>query len=315
MDALYIDGQNIGYAAQRSPTLTAGGEETQAIYYTLRCLKTLRDKYPNTPLFMLWDDRAQWRYDIHPGYKEKRKEDPEGQKMRESFNRQRKTLNKLLLLLGITQVKLLGYEADDIAGLFVKHAMARGQHVGVVSSDKDWLQLVSTRCTWIDVINDRQVDHRNFVEFTGANNAHQYLQAKAIQGDTSDCIDGIPGLGEKACLALFNNFKDVHALYAHWEEHGPYKGKANCPEGMSRYSKKLNEFCDPEGPLRERFDRNVRLMDLLNVPRPARDALVKVPGYYDLNKFADECARLAFASITGRIQEWSVFEPAERQAA
>lgn len=305
-DLVLIDGQNIGYAAQQCSPLSAGGQPTQAIFYSLRTLKVIREEFPNAELIWLWDDRAQWRYDIFPEYKSKRKTDPKMDKMREDFKLQEKDLKRMIHFLGIKQMRVVGYEADDMAGLLSTRAVARGREVALITSDKDWLQLVNGRCTWVDLINERRVNRAMFQEFTGCQSAEQFLECKALEGDKSDCIDGVPGVGSKAAQLIMEHYGSVGGLFANFDEHGEFD-KDRLPGGLSRFKKKLNDFCD-DSALRELFQRNLKLMNLRDVPRPTADAVKQVPGNYDLAKFKAGCERLSFQSIINMLHDWSVFE-------
>lgn len=299
---LLVDGNNIGYAAQNSPALTYEGQPIHALFHSLKMLKTALRAYSSEKpkMIVLWDGRAQWRFDLYPEYKSNRGKDSKGKEMKEQFKLQQPKILKALKMLGVDQIVGKGYEADDVAGFLSKAYSSQGNKVVLISGDKDWIQLVNGVTTWYDPVRERFVRRSNFEEFTGVQTVEQFVQTKAIEGDSSDMIAGVPGLGEKACIGIMQNFGSVENLFAAYEANGGDFEKGQLPDSLSRPRNKINDFCR-EG--REVFYRNMKLMDLRNVP-VERDQLKVVKGQQDFIEFRQFCLEHAFHSIIREMVAW-----------
>ena len=86
---ILVDGNSVGHAAHRGTKLRAGDLETQAIYGTLHTIRNLKRRKPNWTPMVLWDGRAEWRFDLHPLYKSNRENDDKKRAERESYKQQR----------------------------------------------------------------------------------------------------------------------------------------------------------------------------------------------------------------------------------
>jgi 5'-3' exonuclease len=133
----------------------------------------------------------------------------------------------------------------------------------------------------------------NFQEVTGYRTPLAFLEGKALQGDDSDVIPGIPKMGEKTAAeflatwgSVFNFFKAVDS--------GEYTPKKRTSEKAK--SLHPEEFlASPQG--RRIFLRNLKIMQLLNVARPQEGEMVVKPGAVNKQAFAELCEELAFSSI------------------
>lgn len=300
-----IDGNAIGYAAQSATTLTVDGMETQAIYNSLKTLKHLKTtfrQYPQT--LWLWDGKADFRYDLYPDYKGNRADTAEKREMKAKYSAQKPYLEEMLTCLGITQVVSARFEADDLAGYFVRKAEARRQNTQLITGDGDWMQLISPTTCWHDPRRNpgKFCDQDTFEEITGYADTEQFLQAKALHGDTSDNIGGVGGLGEKAAAAIMSNYGSVKSLLEAYKREGEFT-KDNLPAELSRYRKKLNDFCSNNIGI---FTRNYRLMNLRS---PERDSLIKdtlqiTRGNKDMTRFEQLCKEFRFLSILRELNTW-----------
>ncbi len=295
---ILIDANSVGYAAQHATKLTTGDQPTQAIYNVLTNLRALKSKYRNGQFLYLWDRKAQFRYDLHPDYKGKRDQSEEQLKSREEYHAQQPFIQRMLSSLGIPQLHHEGREADDIGyRLSIKYANA-GHKVVLVSSDKDWLQMVAAHenISWYDPRLDRDCFHDTFAEFTGFQSVQAFVDAKCILGDKSDCINGIPGLGEKACELIFARWDSVKAMLDEYKRLGSFS-KDNIGAEFSRYINKLNAFCcNPD--LIKLYVRNRKLMDLSKAPECSN--LVIDKGKKSSDDFFALCEELAFHSILAK---------------
>ena len=115
---LLVDGSNIMHASHNSMPLTCGDMQVQAIFGTLRSLKSLLDTTPGQKeIIVLWDGRAEFRLDLYPAYKGNRAPlDAKGIAHKEAFKRQAPFLHDALSMLGVRQMRSPLLEADDLQG-------------------------------------------------------------------------------------------------------------------------------------------------------------------------------------------------------
>lgn len=300
---ILIDANSVGYAGQHAADLKTGDQPTQAIYNSVMALRHQRMVSPDSRIFYLWDSKAQFRFDLLPEYKGKRSDTPEKMKAKEEYHSQQPFIKKMVQHLGIDQIEIPGFEADDVAYQLTKRFVSKGYNVKLVSSDKDWLQmLLSDKISWYDPRLDRSCNLNFFEDFTGFKTVDQFVAAKCIQGDTSDNIAGIPGLGEKACALIFNRWETVQDMV---REHRATEGgftKAILGPEFSRHIKKINEFCTNENGAMAAYVRNQKLINLAKAPDIP--AIQIANGKSDQEAFFDLCAELAFVSITSKPMPW-----------
>ncbi|EGR3221679.1 hypothetical protein N7I40_004049 [Vibrio parahaemolyticus] len=304
MPNLYlIDANSVGYAGQHAADLNAGGQPTQAIYNVLMNIRGLLGRAKNAQFMYLWDRKAEFRYSLYPDYKGKRDNTPEKVKAKEEYHSQQPFIEKMLTYLGIPQVFHEGLEADDIAYHLSLHYAEKGYNVILVTSDKDWLQMVAKHenISWYDPRLDRSCTHKLFSNFTGFESAEAFVDSKCILGDTSDNIDGIPGLGAKACQNIFMKWPTVKDMIAEHKALGGFT-KENIGSEFGRYIKKMNAFCtDPE--LVKIYTRNRKLMDLSLAPKPKQIQIMKKTK--NEAAFFELCEELAFHSVLGKREVFS----------
>lgn len=292
---LLVDGNSIAHANNNASVLTVGDFEVQAIFGFLKSMRHLLQKTPGEKeLIVLWDGKAQWRIDLYPAYKGNRDPlDTEGEEKRRKFRRQTPFIEKALAMLGVKQVRSPLLEADDLAGYFARSLTQSGTKVTLVSGDKDWLSLVDENVSWFDPIRDRRVDAMNFLEFTGYFTTDAFVQGKALQGDNSDNIGGIPKLGEKTAPLMLAQWKDMREFFRQVDA-GTYTPKKRA--SATAASKHPEEFlASPEG--RAIFERNIKLMDLRLSRKPAPGEVIVTKGLKNEDGFLLLCEKLAFMSI------------------
>ncbi len=279
---LIIDGNSLGHAAHNATKLTVGEMQTQAIFGMVKSVKLLAENYPGWNMVVLWDGKAHWRLDLHSEYKGNRKAKDEKQEAhKQAYKDQSPFVRKALQLLGIRQMLVTSLEADDMAGVLTRRATG---NVVLVSGDRDWLQLVRPNVVWFDPIRNYKVGMGNFTEFTGYFSPREFLEGKALMGDTSDNIPGVGGIGEKGAPEFMAQFKSVENFLKQVDD-GSFVPKKKAHQNLA----------SPEG--RAAFDRNLRLMNLLDAPNPNKeDMQVTQPAYSEAN-FRVLCEKLAFMSI------------------
>lgn len=291
-----VDGNSVGYTEHHGTRLNSGDLQTQSIFGFCHKARHLRIGYPGCDLLVLWDGRADWRFELHPPYKSNREDDPKKIEIKREYQKARPYISKALDCLGIKQVTVGTHEADDMAGYLTRKLTEASpdNRVVLLTTDHDWYQMVRPN---VVVRNPKDpafiLKHSNFTDITGYRTPIAFLEGKALQGDVSDVIPGIPQLGEKtACEFLaewgsvFNFFKAVDS--------GAYTPKTRA----SKTAKSLHPeqfLASPEG--RRIFFRNLKLMQLLNVQKPNPHDVRVVKGALDVEKFSVLCEELAFMSI------------------
>jgi 5'-3' exonuclease len=292
---LLIDGNSIMHANHNATPLSVGGMQVQAIFGVLRSLRALMQETPGQKeLLCLWDGKAQFRMELFPEYKGNRAPmDAAQQASKDAFKRQGPFLEKALSMLNVRQMRSPLLEADDLAGHLIPRLVAAGYQITMVSGDRDWLQMVGPGVSWYDPIRNRRVDELNFLEFTGYFTTRAFLHGKALQGDGSDNIDGIAGLGEKGAALFLAQWKDVNEFFAAVDA-GTHTPKARASKtATSLHPEQI--LASPEG--RAVFERNVKLMDWSLSRKPAPGEIISTPASADVAGFELLCQRLAFRSI------------------
>lgn len=291
---LLVDGNSIAHANHNATPLTVGDFQVQAIFGFLRSMNALRQKYPKAEIIVLWDGKAQWRIDLYPEYKGNRAPlDAKQEAHKQALKKQTPFIEKALSLLGIKQYRSPLLEADDLAGYFSRALSAQGHQVTLVSGDRDWITCVDQNVTWFDPIRDRKVDMDNLLEFTGYFTTDAYVQGKALMGDNSDNVEGIPKMGEKTAAQFLAEHRDVREWLAKVDAGEIAPKKRASKNATSLHPEEF--LASPQG--REIFERNMKLMDLRQSRRPEKGEVIIDAGKANPAAFLHLCERLAFASI------------------
>ena len=289
-----VDGNSIAHANHNGMTLTVGETQVQAIFGVLKTLRaTLRDD-PGSEIIVLWDGRAQFRVNLFAEYKGNRAEmDDKQLAHKQAFRAQMPILEKALSLLGVRQFRSPLLEADDLAGIVIPQLLAVGYRVTMLSGDRDWLQQVGAFCMWKDPIKNRSVGTANFLEFTGYFTTDAFVQGKALQGDSSDNINGIAGMGEKTAALFLAKWKDVREFFKAVDSGSYAPAKRASKKSTSLHPEQI--LASPEG--RALFERNMKLMDWKLSRRPEAGEIIKAPTCANAAGFERLCQALAFQSI------------------
>ncbi|MBQ8122189.1 MAG: DNA polymerase I [Ruminococcus sp.] len=152
-------------------------------------------------------------------------------------------IKELLTLMGVRVVECEGYEADDILGTLSKLCSDRGDRCFVLTGDRDSLQLIDENVTVLLATNKETIHYtpERFREDYGFDPI-RLIDLKALMGDSSDNIPGVPGIGEKTASALVKEFGTLEELYAKYEDAALTKGvkaKLAAGEGSAKESKWL----------------------------------------------------------------------------
>ena len=192
---------------------TPDGKYTNAVYGFLAILfKVLEDIEPEY-LMVTFDLKAPTaRHKLYDGYKATRKGMPN------ELAEQMPILKDILKSMNIKVIEKEGYEADDVLGTMAKRAEKDGFDVTIVSGDRDTFQLTSNR---VKVRIPHTKKGKTETETFGREEVlkkygvtpKQLIEVKGLQGDTSDNIPGVPGIGEKTALELVKKYKTIDGIY------------------------------------------------------------------------------------------------------
>lgn len=215
-----IDGNSIlNRAYYGIPPLTnKEGLHTNAVYGFLNIMfKILAEENP-THLAVAFDLHAPtFRHKMYDAYKGTRKAaDPE-------FIEQIPIIKEMLSAMNIPIYTLEGYEADDILGTIGKTAEKEGYKVSIISGDRDLLQLATDNIQiripkTIKGVTTIEDYHASTVKEVIGVTPIEYIDVKALQGDSSDNIPGVSGIGPKGAVELIQTYHDLDTLYEHIED-------------------------------------------------------------------------------------------------
>ena len=229
---LLIDGHSIvNRAFYGVPPLTnSDGLHTNAIYGFLNIFFNTFAKVKPDYIIVAFDVRSKtFRHEMYEAYKGNRKGMPE------ELHEQVPVLMEVLNSMHIKTATLEGYEADDVIGTYAKIAEAVGIEVVILSGDRDLLQLASDTTL---VAIPKTKSGGTEIEYYYAKDVlekyqvtpEEFIQLKALMGDSSDNIPGIPGIGEKTATNLIVQFHSLENAYAHVDEVKPNKARENLKE-------------------------------------------------------------------------------------
>ncbi len=215
-----IDGHSIlNRAFYGVPDLTnAAGLHTNAIYGFLNILFKILDEESPDYLTVAFDVKATtFRHEMFKEYKGTRKPMPE------ELREQVPVMKEVLQAMGIRIIEQAGYEADDLLGTIAKRAEAEGIDVSLVSGDRDLLQIATDRIRIrIPKTKGGRTEIENYyaadVEAKYQVNPVQFIDLKALMGDTADNIPGVPKVGEKTATDLMVQFGSLDGIYEHIDE-------------------------------------------------------------------------------------------------
>lgn len=210
---LIVDGNSILNRAFYGvrPLSTRAGLPTQAVYGMITILLThLTSLRPDYAAVAFDVPAPTFRHKTYDGYKSTRKPMPEELKVQLPYAKQ------AMAALGISVVEWEGYEADDLLGTLSRRFEAVGDAY-LLTGDRDALQLVSDHTTVLLAGNKETVPFTPtvFAQHYAGLSPHQLIDLKAIMGDASDHIPGVPGIGEKGALSLLCTYASLDNLYQH----------------------------------------------------------------------------------------------------
>ena len=216
MKLMILDGNSIvNRAFYGVRALTApDGTPTNAVYGFLVILQRMLDEHKPDAVCVSFDRREPtFRHRAYEGYKAQRKPMPE------ELAVQMPILKETLDAMGIRRYELAGYEADDILGTAARICQEKSDwECVIVTGDKDSLQLITDKTTVCNVKS--RMGQTETINYTPAVFEDEYgfipplmVDLKALMGDSSDNIPGVPGIGEKTALELVRNYGTIQEIY------------------------------------------------------------------------------------------------------
>ncbi|MDO4747854.1 MAG: DNA polymerase I [Eubacteriales bacterium] len=217
MKLLVVDGNSILNRAFYGirPLTTKDGMFTNAIYGFLTMLEKIKNDTTPDAVAIAFDLKAKtFRHEAYTLYKANRKGMPE------ELHMQLQPLKDLLTALGYKIVTCEGYEADDILGTLSKACADRGDECVIATGDRDSLQLVSDKVSvrLAKNLNGTMIYTPDTVMEEYGVTPRELIEIKAIQGDSSDNIPGVAGIGPKGATDLILKYKTVEYIYEHIDE-------------------------------------------------------------------------------------------------
>ncbi|NLW16776.1 MAG: DNA polymerase I, partial [Firmicutes bacterium] len=212
-----LDGHSLAFRAFFALPLlsTASGRFTNATYgFAMMLTRLLEDNEPDYIAVAFDAGKPTERLKLYADYKGTRDKTPG------EMAEQIPYIKEILAAYNIPMLELPGYEADDIIGTLAKQATAAGLETVIVTGDRDTLQLVSETVTvWLTRrgITDVEVYDEAAVRERYGLEPKQLIDLKALMGDSSDNIPGVPGIGEKTGIKLLKQAQSLDALLAHPE--------------------------------------------------------------------------------------------------
>ncbi|MBX0359008.1 DNA polymerase I [Halobacillus sp. Nhm2S1] len=283
-----IDGNSIAYRAFFALPLLNNdkGVYTNAVYgFTTMLLKILEEDQPDHLLVAFDAGKTTFRHKTYEDYKGGRQKTPS------ELSEQFPVLKELLDAFEVNYYQLENYEADDIIGTLATQAGDKGLEVKVISGDKDLLQLVNEKITVSLTkkgITNVDTYTPSFLMEKMEVRPDQIIDLKALMGDSSDNIPGVPGVGEKTAVKLLKQFDTLEKLY----------------ENLNDVSgKKLKE------KLETNKEEALMSQQLVTIEREAPiEISISDIGYsgYQSQKVSEFFKELGFQSLLSRVQEGGV---------
>jgi DNA polymerase-1 len=216
---LLIDGHAIvfrAWFAMRDHLITASGQNTTgASGFMTMFLKTIREQNP-THIAVTFDTKAPtFRKDLFPEYKAHRQEvDP-------ALHEQIPILKEILEPMGVPVFEYPGFEADDLIGTLSKQATEQGIKTLILTGDADQLQLVDEKTSLLMYTgfgDMRTYDPAGVADKYDGLGPEYVAEIKALEGDSSDNIPGVPGVGKKSARAVLTKLGHFPSLFSQLEE-------------------------------------------------------------------------------------------------
>ena len=266
---MILDGNSLTYRAFFAlPTdmATASGQVTNAVFgFTSMVINLMKDHQPDRIVVTFDRPEPTFRHLALPSYKAQREAAPD------ILRQQMGLVREVVAALGMTQLELAGWEADDIIATVAEQGKLRGDDVIIVTGDRDSYQLVDDPHVRV-LYNKRGVsdyalyDEAGILERTGVT-PMLYPQYAAMRGDPSDNLPGVPGVGEKTAAKLLMSYGSLDGIFANVESQTP-KLKASLIENEAIVRKNFELMVlRRDAPIEFDIDELVLHPDMVEVKR------------------------------------------------
>ncbi len=272
-----IDGNSLAYRAffaLPESIATSDGRPTNAIFGFASMLVKILTEYGPKATIVVWDAGMSGREQTYEPYKAERRPRPD--LLREQWPH----LEPLVEAFGYKNVRVEGYEADDVIASLAEQAKAQGIEVMVVTGDRDAYQLpdnghVRVMTTSRGITDTRVYDREGVIERYGVP-PELVPDFIGLKGDTSDNIPGVPGIGDKTAAQLLQQYGSLEEVLGHIEEISGKKRQENLREnsGLARVSKQL-------ATLKRDIDAGIDVAEVASEP-PDRSRLREVFREFEL---------------------------------
>ena len=203
-------------SASRNLTVSTTGEDVTGVYgFASVFIRALNEWQPSHVAVAFDTPSPTFRHERFPEYKAQRPPTPP--ELRGQFDR----VKELMATFAVPIYELPGYEADDVIGTLSRQAEAAHVPTVILTGDRDTFQLISpmVRVDLASSERDRRiVDEEELAVRYGGLTAEQQPDYKALVGDKSDNIPGVPGVGDKTATTLLTNYSTLEGIYEHLEE-------------------------------------------------------------------------------------------------
>ena len=286
-EVFLIDGNSLAYRAffaLPETIATSRGFPTNAIFGFASMLVKILDEHGQQPTLVVWDAGMSGREQVYEPYKAQRVSRPD--LLAEQFPH----LAPLVEAFGYRNIKVPGYEADDVIATLAARGSTEGVDITIVTGDRDALQLVEpgvrVMATSRGITDTKMYDREAVIERYGI--APELIpDFYGLKGDTSDNIPGVPGIGDKTASQLLQRFGDLESVLASVDEISGAKRQQNLREHAedARVSKRLATAqrdvpvdvdlseCAAEQPDRSRLREVFREFELRDPLRRLEEAL------------------------------------------
>ncbi|MCY3991167.1 MAG: DNA polymerase I [Caldilineaceae bacterium] len=246
---LFIDGHSQAFRAffgVKTPLVTSRGEPTTAVFGFFRKLFSVLRDYRPDGVAVAFDKGDTFRHQEFEEYKATRDAMPD--EMRPQMDR----IEQVLEALKIPILTLENFEADDILGGLARQAAGEGHDVLILSGDRDMFQLVADHVKILYTSGGPSPTTLSYgvtevAERYGGLDPEQFLEMKALVGDSSDNIPGVPGVGEKTAIRFLKQYGSLDELYSHIDEVKGPKTQQNlrdAEEDVRRNKRLMTIVCD-----------------------------------------------------------------------
>jgi DNA polymerase-1 len=231
---MLLDGNGLIYRGYFAlpPLTTSKGELVNAVFgFASIVLRGFQDIGPDYVAVAFDLQGPTFRHEAYAEYKATRQRMPDD--LRDQFPKVR----RIVAAMGIPIVELAGYEADDVIGTLTVQAERAGLDTTIVTGDLDMLQIVSPQ---VRLMTTRQgVQNTIIYDLEKINERYalrpdQMVDFKALKGDSTDNIPGVPGVGEKTAAKLIGQFGTLDAVFEHVDEVTPPKLREPLVEAKER---------------------------------------------------------------------------------